>query len=63
MRRLVISTAAVFCACVALCVWSVVKLNGILDEAHEMTVTLIAYVGLALVATLVGGVVMMVKVS
>ncbi|MBQ9952301.1 MAG: DUF4363 family protein [Clostridia bacterium] len=42
MRRLVISTAAVFCACVALCVWSVVKLNGILDEAHEMTVEVFA---------------------
>ena len=30
---------------------------------NEILVTLMAYVGLALVATLVGGVVMMVKVS
>ena len=38
MKRLTITTIAVLAACVILCTWSLVTLNGILDEAHWYTV-------------------------
>lgn len=38
MKRLTIITAIVLIACLALCTWSVITLNGILDDAHELTV-------------------------
>lgn len=42
MKRLAITTAAVLAACMMLCTWSLVTLNGILDEAHEYTVEVFA---------------------
>ena len=38
MKRLTIATIAVFAASIALCTWSLITLNGILDEAHTYTV-------------------------
>ena len=38
MKRLLITTVTVFALCLALCIWSLITLNGILDEAHEYTV-------------------------
>lgn len=38
MKRLTIATVAVFVACIAVCSWALITLNGILDEAHEYTV-------------------------
>lgn len=38
MKRLTITTIAVFVACIAVCTWALITLNGILDEAHEYTV-------------------------
>ena len=38
MKRLTITTIAVFLACIAVCTWALITLNGILDEAHEYTV-------------------------
>ena len=38
MKRLTIATDAVFVACIAVCSWALITLNGILDEAHEYTV-------------------------
>lgn len=37
-----ITTAAVLAACLILCTWSLITLNGILDEAHEYTVEVFA---------------------
>lgn len=42
MKRLAVTTAAVFAVCIALCTWSMITLNGILDEAHEYTVEVFA---------------------
>lgn len=42
MKRLTIVTIAVLIACIALCTWALVTLNGILDEAHEYTVEVFA---------------------
>lgn len=38
VKRLLMTTIAVFLLCIALCAWSLITLNGILDEAHEYTV-------------------------
>lgn len=38
MKRLTIATAVVFIACIVVCSWALITLNGILDEAHEYTV-------------------------
>lgn len=42
MKRLTITTAAVLAACLILCTWSLITLNGILDEAHAYTVAVFA---------------------
>lgn len=42
VKRLLITTVIVFAACIALCTWSLIALNGILDEAHEYTVEVFA---------------------
>lgn len=38
MKKLVITTTAVFAVSMTLCIWSLITLNGILDEAHWYTV-------------------------
>lgn len=38
VKRLMITTIIVFSLCIALCTWSLITLNGILDEAHAYTV-------------------------
>jgi len=42
VKRLLITTIAVFAACIALCTWSLITRNGILDEAHDHTVEVFA---------------------
>jgi hypothetical protein len=42
VKRLAITTAAVFAVCIAICTWSLVTLGGILDEAHTRTVEVFA---------------------
>lgn len=42
MKRLTITTAAVLAACMILCIWSLITLNGILNEAHAYTVEVFA---------------------
>ncbi len=42
VKRLLITTVIVFTACIVLCTWSLIALNGILDEAHEYTVEVFA---------------------
>ena len=42
MKKLLITTLAVLAACLSLCTWSLVTLNGILDEAHWYTVEVFA---------------------
>lgn len=42
MKRLTITTAAVLAACLILCTWSLITLNGILNEAHAYTVEVFA---------------------
>jgi hypothetical protein len=38
MKRLTITTAAVLASCLTLCIWSLITLNGILEEAHGYTI-------------------------
>lgn len=38
MKRLIVTTAIVLALSLGLCTWSLVTLNGILDEAHGYTV-------------------------
>lgn len=38
MKRLMITMAVLLAGCLGICTWSLITLNGVLDEAHEYTV-------------------------